>query len=401
MNFRNVLAGGVAAVLAAGAGGVLTHELLDTRSSSATTAAQRPATATRAVADDGSTAKRVYDGAKDAVVYVVADTAEGQATGSGFVVSADGLIVTNDHVVDGAGQVQVKIGTSGKAKAAEVVGVDPSHDLALLKVDASDLPTLSLGDSSSVSVGDATYAIGNPYGLDHTLTTGIVSALNRDLQAPNGATISGAIQTDAALNPGNSGGALLDAAGKVIGVNAQIATGSSAGQGGNVGIGFAIPSNTVATFLEQAKTGKLAPDTSAQEQSDPYRPAGRPVRPAAGQTRTVAPCPTAPAWVSASCQREAAASERSSSSGGIEWRTRTPPGRTSWAPARGGDLRARGSSRSPRRCGTSPRASRRWAEPSASVGSGPWRTAGTSSAPTSRPTGSSSPRRSSRSRTPR
>ena len=270
MNFRNVLAGGVAAVLAAGAGGVLTHELLDTRSSSATTAAQRPATATRAVADDGSTAKRVYDGAKDAVVYVVADSAEGQATGSGFVVSADGLIVTNDHVVDGAGQVQVKIGTSGKAKAAEVVGVDPSHDLALLKVDASDLPTLSFGDSSSVSVGDATYAIGNPYGLDHTLTTGIVSALNRDLQAPNGATISGAIQTDAALNPGNSGGALLDAAGKVIGVNAQIATGSGAGQGGNVGIGFAIPSNTVATFLEQAKTGKLAPDTSAQEQSDPY-----------------------------------------------------------------------------------------------------------------------------------
>jgi putative serine protease PepD len=278
MHFRNLLAGGVAAALAVGAGGVVTHELIDTSSSSSATTAQQPAAATRAVADDSSTAKRVYTGAKDAVVYVAADTAEGQATGSGFVVSSDGLIVTNDHVVDGATQVQVKIGTAGKAQAAEVVGIDASHDLALLKVDASDLPTLSLGDSSAVSVGDATYAIGNPYGLDHTLTTGIVSALNRDLQAPNGATISGAIQTDAALNPGNSGGALLDAAGQVIGVNAQIATGGNGSSGGNVGIGFAIPSSTVRTFLAEAKAGKLAPDTSAQQQqsqqqqqqSDPY-----------------------------------------------------------------------------------------------------------------------------------
>ena len=147
---------------------------------------------------------QVYDASKNAVTYIVADTPEGQATGSGFVVSKDGLIVTNDHVVDGASQVQVKIGTSDKAQAATVVGADPSRDLALLKVDASNLPTLSLGDSSSVGVGDPTYAIGNPFGLDHTLTTGIVSALQRSLQAPDGATISGAIQTDAALNPGNS-----------------------------------------------------------------------------------------------------------------------------------------------------------------------------------------------------
>ena len=267
MTPRNLLAGGVAAVLAMGTGGVIAHELID-NSPSGATASSKP-TATRVVSNDASTAKSVYNGAIDAVAYVAAATPEGTATGSGFVVSSDGLIVTNDHVVDGASQVQVKIGTSNKAQDAKVVGVDASRDLALLKVDASNLKALSLGDSSTVSVGDATYAIGNPYGLDHTLTTGIVSALHRDLQAPNGATISGAIQTDAALNPGNSGGPLLDGSGEVIGVNAQIATGgnSGGGQGGNVGIGFAIPSSTVKAFLAEAKAGKLAPDTSAQQQS--------------------------------------------------------------------------------------------------------------------------------------
>jgi putative serine protease PepD len=116
-------------------------------------------------------------------------------------------------------------------------------------------------------VGDPTYAIGNPFGLDHTLTTGIVSALQRNLQAPDGATISGAIQTDAALNPGNSGGALLNADGKVIGVNSQIQTGSSNGaEAGNVGIGFAIPSSTVKSFIAEAKAGKLKPQAQEQQQ---------------------------------------------------------------------------------------------------------------------------------------
>ena len=219
------------------------------------------------VSDEG-TAKRVYDGAEDAVAFIASATAEGQATGSGFVVSSGGLIVTNAHVVEGATQVAVKIGTDGDQLPAEIVGIDASHDLALLDVDASDLPTLELGDSDGVEVGDATYAIGNPYGLDHTLTTGVVSALDRDLQAPDGATISGGIQTDAALNPGNSGGPLLDASGKVIGVNAQIATGGDA-QGGNVGIGFAIPSETVSQFVEQARGGDFQPQ---QEQPDPYAP---------------------------------------------------------------------------------------------------------------------------------
>jgi putative serine protease PepD len=263
---RPFLAGGLAAALAIVGGGAIAHELLDNPSTadagSKTTASARPISA-------DLNARQVYDASKNAVTYIVADTPQGQATGSGFVVSKDGLIVTNDHVVDGASQVQVKVGTSDQAQDATVVGADPSRDLALLKVDATNLPTLSLGDSSSVGVGDPTYAIGNPFGLDHTLTTGIVSALQRSLQAPDGATIDGAIQTDAALNPGNSGGPLLDADGRVIGVNSQIQTGSSNGaESGNVGIGFAIPANTVKSFVDQAKAGKLAPHTQEQQQQE-------------------------------------------------------------------------------------------------------------------------------------
>jgi putative serine protease PepD len=231
---------------------------------------------TQLVSDDGGTAKQVYDGAQDAVAFIAAAGPQGQGTGSGFVVSSDGLIVTNQHVVDGATEVAVKIGENGEQLPAQIVGVDASQDLALLKVDAGDLPTLELGDSGSVEVGDDTYAIGNPYGLDHTLTTGVVSALDRDLQAPNGATISGAIQTDAALNPGNSGGPLLDGDGEVIGVNAQIA---ASGGGGNVGIGFAIPSATVKQFVEHAENGEFQPQ---QEQTSPYGyvdPYGQPVDP--------------------------------------------------------------------------------------------------------------------------
>ena len=268
---KSLLAGGVAATLAVGAGAVIAHEFIDNPSSavgSQTTASARPISA-------NLDASQIYNASKNAVTYIVADTPEGQATGSGFVVSKDGLIVTNDHVVDGASQVQVKIGTSNQAQAATVVGADPSRDLALLKVDASNLPTLSLGDSSSVGVGDPTYAIGNPFGLDHTLTTGIVSALQRSLQAPDGATISGAIQTDAALNPGNSGGPLLDSSGKVIGVNSQIQTGSSSGaEAGNVGIGFAIPSSTVKSFIAEAKAGKLKPQQQDQQQQQPSDPWG-------------------------------------------------------------------------------------------------------------------------------
>ncbi len=229
---------------------------------------------TKVVADQSSDAKAVYDAAKAAVVYVSADSYQGQATGTGFVVAGDGRIITNEHVIDGAQQVTVRIGPNGREQPAQIVAADASKDLALLQVDTGGqtLPALALDDSSRVQVGDPVYAIGNPFGLSNTLTSGIVSALGRDIQAPDGtSTISGAIQTDAPINPGNSGGPLLDSAGRVIGVNSQIVSGSSGGEGGNVGIGFAIPSDTVAAFIANPTSTPVTqqPDQYGQ-QFDPY-----------------------------------------------------------------------------------------------------------------------------------
>jgi S1-C subfamily serine protease len=182
----------------------------------------------------------------------------GKATGSGFVIDDEGHVITNNHVIEGAGKVTVKLGDSETSYDAEVVGTDPGTDIALLKVDApaKEFHPLSLGRSSDLEVGDPVVAIGNPFGLDRTVTSGIVSALQRDIQAPNGFSISHVIQTDAAINPGNSGGPLINSEGAVIGINAQIATGG--GSNGNVGIGFAIPIDTVRANLEQLKeTGEV------------------------------------------------------------------------------------------------------------------------------------------------
>lgn len=175
----------------------------------------------------------------------------GTATGSGFLIDTEGHIVTNNHVVEGADRVEVKLGSSDTTYTAEVVGTDPATDVALLKVDApaDQLHPLSLGDSSKVEVGEQVVAIGNPFGLDRTVTAGIVSALQRQIQAPNGFSISHVIQTDAAINPGNSGGPLIDSAGSVIGINSQIQTGGSGN--GNVGIGFAVPINTARDVVTQ------------------------------------------------------------------------------------------------------------------------------------------------------
>jgi S1-C subfamily serine protease len=172
------------------------------------------------------------------------------ALGSGFVIDKAGHIVTNYHVVQGASRVEVSFSNNEKVRA-RVVGVDPSTDIAVLQVNAHSraLTPLTLGNSDSVRVGDAVVAIGNPFGLDRSITSGIVSALQRPIQAPNGFTIDHVIQTDAALNHGNSGGPLLNAQGHVIGVNAQIQTGGTSD--GNVGIGFAIPINTVRTVVAQ------------------------------------------------------------------------------------------------------------------------------------------------------
>jgi S1-C subfamily serine protease len=182
-----------------------------------------------------------------------------QALGSGFVIDKAGHIVTNYHVVQGARQVEVSFSNNESVKA-RVVGTDPSSDLAVLQVKVSSraLTPLPLGDSDAVRVGDSVVAIGNPFGLDRTVTAGIVSALQRQITAPNEYAIDHVIQTDAPINHGNSGGPLLNAEGKVIGVNSQIETGGTGGQG-NVGIGFAIPSNTVQTVVAQLiKNGKVA-----------------------------------------------------------------------------------------------------------------------------------------------
>lgn len=178
---------------------------------------------------------------------------QGQASGSGFVIDKSGDIITNAHVIQGAVKVSVQL-ADNKVVDAQVVGKDPNSDLALLKIptDGVTLDPLALGDSNSAQVGDPTIAIGNPFGLDRTLTTGVVSALQRRITAPNGFSIDNVIQTDAPINPGNSGGPLLDAAGRVIGINSQIETG---GGQGSVGIGFAVPINTAKRDLPQLQKG--------------------------------------------------------------------------------------------------------------------------------------------------
>jgi putative serine protease PepD len=171
-----------------------------------------------------------------------------QALGSGFVYDDNGHIVTNEHVVDGAQSISVKL-WNGATYKATLVGSDASTDLAVLKLDApsSVLHPLTLGNSDAVGVGQGVVAIGSPFGLEETVTSGIVSALHRSMQAPNNFTINDSIQTDAAINHGNSGGPLLDLDGHVIGVNSQIESDS----GGSDGVGFAIPSNTVRSIADQ------------------------------------------------------------------------------------------------------------------------------------------------------
>ncbi|MGH3083331.1 MAG: S1C family serine protease [Gaiellaceae bacterium] len=174
-----------------------------------------------------------------------------QALGSGFVIDKSGRIVTNFHVVEGADDIEVSFSNRDSVKA-RLVGRDPSTDLAVLKVDvdARALTPLQLGNSDRVRVGDSVVAIGNPLGYERSVTAGIVSALHRPLTAPNDFTIDDVIQTDAAINSGNSGGPLIAANGHVIGVNAAIATGNS-GSRGNIGIGFAVPVNTVRDVASQ------------------------------------------------------------------------------------------------------------------------------------------------------
>ena len=250
------------------------------------------------------TVAQIYRDAAPGVVRVT----QAQGQGSGFVIDSEGHILTNAHVVDGAGPVFVSFSNEDRVEAT-VVGKDDSTDIALLKVTepADALRPLALGTSTSVDVGDPVVAIGNPFGLDRTITSGIVSAVARQIEAPNGFPINNAIQTDAAINHGNSGGPLLNMQGQVIGINSQIA---DSGIDANVGVGFAIPIDMVkqiATDLAptarsrtpgsaspcrrstraRSTRSKLAADKGAMVADRPARQPGRDRRPQAATDQKV------------------------------------------------------------------------------------------------------------------
>lgn len=228
-----------------------------------------PGSTLSTIADGGPmSAREIYKRDAPGVVFIRAnvvraatdpwgfdESQSGVSTGSGFVIDDSGLILTNAHVVSGASSIEVKFDDKLTAPA-RVLGRDESTDIALLKVDPKglDLHPLRLGDSEALQVGDPTLAIGNPFALERTLTTGVVSALKRTIKAPNGFEIDGVIQTDAAINPGNSGGPLINSGGEVVGINSQIETGG--GSEGNVGIGFAVPIATAKKILPQLQAGK-------------------------------------------------------------------------------------------------------------------------------------------------
>jgi len=262
-----VLAAATLAGAGAGAGGVLALAG-DSATVTRTTTTAQPTAVARPAAVSSTDAKTVNEIYRDAAPGVVDITVtQGQssqdagpggggsatAEGSGFVIDKNGHIVTNQHVVSGATSIEVRF-SDGSTASARVVGTDPSSDIAVIavSVDESRMHPLTFGDSAALEVGDPVVAIGSPFGLTESATTGIISALGRTIDAPNNYSISGAVQTDAAINHGNSGGPLLDAAGRVIGVNAQIESGG----GGSDGVGFAIPSSTVQRVARALAAGE-------------------------------------------------------------------------------------------------------------------------------------------------
>jgi putative serine protease PepD len=253
----SVLALAAAAAIGAGVG-IGAWEWQDSEEAVATTTV--PTRVTSAPAGSDLSINEIYDKANGGVVHITVGGSSapfapqgGGATGSGFVIDNDGHIVTNQHVVNGAQSVTVRF-ANGTEATARVIGEDPSTDVALLQVD--ELPNgvtpLELGSADSLEIGDLVVAIGSPFGLEGTVTAGIVSALDRELTAPDGFTIDGAIQTDAAINPGNSGGPLLDGQGHVVGINSQIASES----GGNEGVGYALPIETAKEVVEALEAGE-------------------------------------------------------------------------------------------------------------------------------------------------
>jgi S1-C subfamily serine protease len=226
-----------------------------------------PASSDASNKGEGLSAHQIYERDAPSVVFVKSSVVrqsespfglesqqQGTDSGSGFVINSNGTILTNWHVVENAVKVTVSFGEGGKEITATVVGKDPSKDLAVLRIPTEGLTLhpLHLGDSSSVEVGETVLAIGNPFDLERTLTTGVISALQRQITAPNGFQITNVLQTDAPINPGNSGGPLLNTRGEVIGINSQIET---AGTDGNIGIGFAIPIDTAKAELPELQKG--------------------------------------------------------------------------------------------------------------------------------------------------
>ena len=248
----------VAAAAVGAGGGAATYSALGSNDGptvvrQVTVESSQPAAST----SESLSVSEIYEQAYEGVVEITSLSSQSsplggeqqaQGQGSGFVFDVEGHIVTNDHVVQGAEGVSVRL-WDGSTYDATVVGTDPSTDLAVIKVDApaSILKPLELGDSTQLSVGEGVVALGSPFGLEGTATSGIVSALNREMTSQNNFTISNSIQTDAAINHGNSGGPLLNAAAQVVGVNTQIKSES----GGSDGIGFAIPSSTVASIVPE------------------------------------------------------------------------------------------------------------------------------------------------------
>jgi S1-C subfamily serine protease len=261
-----LLGGGIVVAVIAGAGG------LGSTTKTVTEVQQLATGAPSNVSQQGSTLTphQIYERTAPGVVFVTSTVVRqtespfgffrgegeqrGQATGSGFVInSGEGTILTNWHVVEDAVRVVVSF-EDNQSVEAKVVGTDPSDDLALLRVPTHGLSLhpLKLGNSAAVQVGDPVLAIGNPFNLARTLTTGVISALQRHIEAPNGFEITNVLQTDAPINPGNSGGPLLNAQGEVIGINSQIETN---GSNGNIGIGFAVPIDTAKQRLPQLEKG--------------------------------------------------------------------------------------------------------------------------------------------------
>ncbi len=236
---------------------VLTTNLLPSNESSVKVLAAQTnlAASTRTTVSDNPFTQ-VYDEVSPSVVAISASAVShnrvvSTATGSGFVVDDAGYIVTNNHVIEGANQIEIDF-YDGTLTWAEVVGVDPDSDLAVLKVDApaDTLQPVTFGDSDALQIGETVLAIGSPFGQDWTLTSGIISGLDRTIQGLTEFSIGGVIQTDAAINPGNSGGPLLNLNGQVIGVNSQIATTSNS----NSGVGFAIPGNLAQRVVQDLIT---------------------------------------------------------------------------------------------------------------------------------------------------